>query len=100
MRLSTFDKTSRRLALNAAILTIAGLAAGCSSGVQRFTSADFSSGYSDNQRSILAQNNGPQPYTPPVDSTQTASVSSGSVQRGSLPPVGASSSSALPPVSS
>jgi len=100
MRLSTFDKTSRRLALNAAILTVAGLAAGCSSGVERFTSADFSSGYSDNQRSIMAQNNTPRPYTPPVDSTQTASVSSGTVQRSSLPPVGASSASALPPVSS
>lgn len=100
MRLSTLDKASRRLALNAAILTVAGLAAGCSSGVQRFTSADFSSGYSDNQRAVMAQNNGPQPYTPPVDSTQTASVGSGKVQRGNLPPVGAASASALPPVSS
>ncbi|PSH68661.1 peptidase M24 [Phyllobacterium brassicacearum] len=101
MRLSTLNKASRRLALNAAILTIAGAAAGCSSGVQRFTSADFSSGYSDNQRSIMqAQNTGPQPYTPPVDSTQTASVNSGGVQRSSLPPVGAASASALPPVSS
>ncbi len=107
MRLSTLNKASRRLALNAAILTVAGMAAGCSSGVQRFTSADFSSGYSDNQRSIMqAQNTGPQPYTPPVDSTYTASVnrgavqSSGGVQRGSLPPVGAASASALPPVSS
>jgi murein DD-endopeptidase MepM/ murein hydrolase activator NlpD len=107
MRLSTLDKASRRLALNAAILTVAGLAAGCSSGVQRFTSADFSSGYSDNQRSILqAQNTGPQPYKPPVDSTYTASVdrgagqSAGGVQRSSLPPVGAASASALPPVSS
>jgi murein DD-endopeptidase MepM/ murein hydrolase activator NlpD len=103
MRLSTLDKASRRLALNAAILTVAGLAAGCSSGVQRFTSADFSSGYSDNQRSILqAQNTGPQPYKPPVDSTYTASVDrgAGGVQRSSLPPVGAASASALPPVSS
>jgi murein DD-endopeptidase MepM/ murein hydrolase activator NlpD len=106
MRLSTLDKASRRLALNAAILTIAGVAAGCSSGVQRFTSADFSSGYSDNQRSIMqTQNKGPQPYTPPVDSTYTASVNrgavqSGGIQRSSLPPVGAASASALPPVSS
>lgn len=103
MRLSTLDKASRRLALNAAILTIAGLAAGCSSGVQRFTSADFSSGYSDNQRSIMqTQNTGPQPYKPPVDSNYTASVdrSAGGVQRSSLPPVGAASASALPPVSS
>ena len=102
MRLSTLDKASRRLALNAAILSIAGIAAGCSSGVQRFTSADFSSGYSDNQRSVMqASNNTPQPYTPPVNSTQTASVSSGGgVQRSSLPPVGAASTSALPPVSS
>ncbi|MBZ9653605.1 peptidoglycan DD-metalloendopeptidase family protein [Phyllobacterium lublinensis] len=101
MRLSTLNKASRRLALNAAILTIAVAAAGCSSGVQRFTSADFSSGYSDNQRSIMqAQNTGPQPYTPPVDSTQTASVSRGGVQRSSLPPVGAVSTSSLPPVSS
>lgn len=106
MRLSTLDKASRRLALNAAILTVAGMAAGCSSGVQRFTSADFSSGYSDNQRSIMqAQNTGPKPYTPPVDSTYTASVDrgavqSGGVQRSSLPPVGAASASALPPVSS
>ncbi|GAI33727.1 unnamed protein product, partial [marine sediment metagenome] len=52
MRLSVLDKASRRLALNASILMIAGLAAGCSSGVSRFTSADFSSGYSDNQRAI------------------------------------------------
>ncbi len=101
MRLSTLDKASRRLALNAAILTFAGMAAGCSSGVQRFTSADFSSGYSDNQRSIMqTQNAAPQPYTPPVDGTPTASVSRGTVQRGSLPPVGAASTAALPPVSS
>jgi len=102
MRLSTLDKASRRLALNAAILMVAGAAAGCSSGVQRFTSADFSSGYSDNQKSIMqSSNTGPQPYTPPVDSTQTASVNrSGGVQRSSLPPVGAASTSALPPVSS
>jgi murein DD-endopeptidase MepM/ murein hydrolase activator NlpD len=81
---------------------VAGAAAGCSSGVQRFTSADFSSGYSDNQRSVMqASNTTPQPYTPPVDSTQTASVGrSGGVQRSSLPPVGAASTSALPPVSS
>ncbi|MCX8280797.1 M23 family metallopeptidase [Phyllobacterium sp. 0TCS1.6C] len=101
MRLSRLDKASRRLALNAAILTVAGLAAGCSSGVARFSSADFGSGYSDNQRSMMqAQNTaGPRPYTPPVDSTYTASVpQSGGVQRGSLPPVGASSS-ALPPAS-
>jgi murein DD-endopeptidase MepM/ murein hydrolase activator NlpD len=102
MRLSVLDKASRRLALNAAILMVAGAAAGCSSGVQRFTSADFSSGYSDNQRSVMqASNNTPQPYTPPVDSTQTASVGrSGGVQRSSLPPVGAASASTLPPVSS
>ncbi|HMF66950.1 MAG TPA: peptidoglycan DD-metalloendopeptidase family protein [Phyllobacterium sp.] len=102
MRLSTLDKASRRLAMNAAILSIAGIAAGCSSGVQRFTNADFSSGYSDNQRSVMqASNTTPQPYTPPVDSTQTASVNrSGGIQRSSLPPVGAASTSALPPVSS
>jgi len=96
MRLSTLDKASRRLAMNAAILSIAGIAAGCSSGVQRFTSADFSSGYSDNQRSVMqASNTTPQPYTPPVDSTQTASVNrSGGIQRSSLPPVGAASTSA------
>lgn len=102
MRLSTLDKASRRLALNAAILTLAGLAAGCSSGVSRFSSADFGSGYSDNQRSIMqAQNTGPKAYTPPVDSTYTASVNrNGGVQRGSLPPVGSQSASSLPPVSS
>ncbi|MEP7455670.1 peptidoglycan DD-metalloendopeptidase family protein [Phyllobacterium sp. SB3] len=107
MRLSTLDKASRRLALNAAILTVAGIAAGCSSGVSRFSSADFSSGYSDNQRSVMqSQNNGQNGYTPPVDSTYTASVnnapirSSGSVQRGSLPAVGSQSASSLPPVSS
>ncbi|MEJ1120617.1 M23 family metallopeptidase [Phyllobacterium sp. CCNWLW109] len=104
MRLSTLDKASRRLALNAAILTVAGIAAGCSSGVSRFSSADFSSGYSDNQRSIMqTQNSG---SVAPVDSTYTASVnnapirSSGGVQRGSLPPVGSQSASSLPPVSS
>lgn len=102
MRLSTLDKASRRLALNAAILTVAGLAAGCSSGVSRFSNADFGSGYSDNQRSIMqAQNSGPKAYTPPVDSTYTASVDrGGSVQRGNLPPVGSQSASSLPPVSS
>jgi murein DD-endopeptidase MepM/ murein hydrolase activator NlpD len=104
MRLSTLDKASRRLALNAAILTVAGIAAGCSSGVSRFSSADFSSGYSDNQRTIMqTQNNS---SVAPVDSTYTASVnnapvrSSGGVQRGSLPPVGNQSASSLPPVSS
>ncbi len=104
MRLSILDKASRRLALNAAILTVAGIAAGCSSGVSRFSSADFSSGYSDNQRSIMQnQNNG---SAAPVDSTYTASVnsapvrSSGGVQRGNLPPVGSQSASSLPPVSS
>ncbi|MGH7004764.1 MAG: peptidoglycan DD-metalloendopeptidase family protein [Alphaproteobacteria bacterium] len=106
MRLSTLDKASRRLALSAAILSVASLAAGCSSGVSRFSSSDFSSGYSDNQRSVMqAQNTGPKPYTPPVDSTYTASVNNGAtqssgVQRGSLPPVGSSSASSLPPVSS
>ncbi|QND53170.1 M23 family metallopeptidase [Phyllobacterium sp. 628] len=103
MRLSVLDKASRRLALNASILMIAGLAAGCSSGVSRFTSADFSSGYSDNQRAIMQpQNTTARPYTPPVDSTYTASVNrnAGGVQRGALPPVGAASASALPPVSS
>ncbi|MHC1548899.1 peptidoglycan DD-metalloendopeptidase family protein [Phyllobacterium sp. K27] len=102
MRLSTLDKASRRLAVNAAILTVAGIAAGCSSGVSRFSSADFSSGYSDNQRTVMqTQNNG---SVTPVDSTYTASVNSapasGGVQRGSLPPVGSQSASSLPPVSS
>ncbi|MGH9915056.1 MAG: peptidoglycan DD-metalloendopeptidase family protein [Pyrinomonadaceae bacterium] len=107
MRLSVLDKASQRLALNASVLLIAALAAGCSSGVSRFTSADFSSGYSDNQRSIIqGQNSAPRGYTPPVDSTYTASVNrnavppAGGVQRSSLPPVGAASASALPPVSS
>ncbi len=107
MRLSVLDKASRRLALNASILMIAGLAAGCSSGVSRFTSADFSSGYSDNQRAIIQpQNAGASGYTPPVDARYTASVNrnavpaAGGVQRGALPPVGAVSASTLPPVSS
>lgn len=99
---------TRRVALRGvAIVAIAGFAAGCSSGVQRFTDTSVFTGATQNQRSIISKAAENQPYpgdvgVKPVVAGQdyTGSVNraavepvrltTGSVARSELPPVGQS----------
>lgn len=75
-----------------ALILIGGLAAGCSSGVARFTDATFAS--STNQQSVVNDT-----YTPPAtDATTTASVDAGRVTRSSLPAPGPVATAATQPI--
>lgn len=81
--------------MRGAAILLAGVAAGCSSGVSRFTSDNIFTG-STGQQQAVAQNQ--QAYPAPLPAAP-----SGSVQRGSMAPVSVSggqvASSSLPPLS-
>lgn len=81
MRFPILQHTSERLLRNAAIVLIAGFGAGCSADTMRFTDGLYT-GSTPNQR--VVQQSASDNYAP-VAAAQP--VSSGSVQRNSLPPV-------------
>lgn len=81
MRFPILQHTSERLLRNAAIVLIAGLGAGCSADTMRFTDGLYT-GSTTNQRVVQSNNN---MYSPgPVAAAQP--ISSGTVQRHTLPP--------------
>ncbi|ODT31151.1 MAG: peptigoglycan-binding protein LysM [Kaistia sp. SCN 65-12] len=88
MQLSVLKANRRNLARGCAVLMVAGFAAGCSSQVARFGDGldSVATASTDNQRSIIGQQNAAQPY--PGDSVYTApvGVSQTPVSRSSLPP--------------
>ena len=96
---------ARRVALRgAAIMVIGGLAAGCSSGVQRFTDAQLFTGSTSNQRQIIKAPSY-QPYPGDVGVRATTNPDyTGSVARSAVEPVdlttGGVERSTLPPVES
>ena len=108
MRVGYFEHSQRILARSAALLMVGGLAAGCSSGMTRF-SDDIFTGSTTNQRTILRADNQPYPgdraKPAPVNGAYTESASrdavtpapiSAPVTRSSLPPVGNSAPAPQP----
>lgn len=112
MRKTVLHHTSERLLRHSAVILLAGLVAGCSGDMTRFTDG-LTTGSTNNQRSVMQsqnqssqQNNVADNY-PVMPAAQR--VASGNVQRNELPPVGAAApmnsgavqsaqSSSLPPV--
>lgn len=98
MQLSVLKTNRRKLARGCAVLMVAGMAAGCSSQVARFGEGldSVATASTDNQRSIIGQQNVSQPY--PGDSIENApvGVSQAPVSRSSLP--APASAQPLPPV--
>ncbi|WP_353641279.1 peptidoglycan DD-metalloendopeptidase family protein [Mesorhizobium sp. WSM2239] len=90
MRFSVFESSKRTLARSAAILLVAGMAAGCSQQVSRFGGGgidDIFTASTPNQRQIIKQD---QPFPGDVEmaaAPAAAPVQSGSVTRGSLTPI-------------
>jgi hypothetical protein len=89
------QQSRRILERSAALIIVGGLTAGCSSGVSRFTDGMFT-GSTQNQRSIIREDNQPFPgdvaKAAPVDGSHTGSVARAAVEpqpvtRSSLPPV-------------
>jgi murein DD-endopeptidase MepM/ murein hydrolase activator NlpD len=91
MRFSVFGSSKRILARSAAILLVAGMAAGCSQQVSRFGGGgidDIFTASTSNQRQIINRESQPFPGDADVAVAPTAApVQSGSVTRGSLTPV-------------
>lgn len=92
MRFSILKANKRSLARGGAVLLVAGMAAGCSSGVSRFGGGgvdDIFTASTPNQQSIINNQQQPQPYPgdPQMAAAPVAPSSSGSVSRGSLQPV-------------
>lgn len=92
MRKTVLHHTSERLLRHSAVILLAGLVAGCSGDMTRFTDG-LTTGSTNNQRAIMQsqnqsyqQNNNAGNY-PVMPAAQR--VSSGNVQRNELPPVGA-----------
>ncbi|QTN98922.1 peptidoglycan DD-metalloendopeptidase family protein [Brucella sp. 458] len=83
MRLPILQHTSERLLRNVAIVLIAGFGAGCSADTMRFTDGIFTG--STSSQSVAQQPAGNIYASAPVASAPP--VSSGAVQRNSLPPV-------------
>ncbi|MBB6354664.1 peptidoglycan DD-metalloendopeptidase family protein [Aminobacter aganoensis] len=96
MRFSILKANKRSMVRGGAVLLVAGMAAGCSSGVSRFGGGgvdDIFTASTPNQRSIISQQQQPQPYPGETQAAPLAASNSGSVSRGSLQPV---SSQSLP----
>ena len=98
MRFGSLQRSQRVLARSAALVLIGGMAAGCSSGVSRFTD-DIFTGSTANQRQIVKKENQPFPgdasRVAPVNGVNAptparAAVEPQSVTRSSLPPPAAS----------
>lgn len=83
MRLPILQHTSERLLRNVAIVLIAGFGAGCSADTMRFTDGIFTG--STSSQPVAQQPAGNVYASAPVASAPP--VSSGTVQRNSLPPV-------------
>lgn len=97
MRFSVLKANGRFLARGGAVLVVAGMAAGCSSGVARFGGSgidDIFTSATPNQREIINQQPQAQIYPGETQAAPLAASNSGSVSRGSLQPV---SSQPLPP---
>ncbi|SMH48966.1 Murein DD-endopeptidase MepM and murein hydrolase activator NlpD, contain LysM domain [Mesorhizobium australicum] len=96
MRFGSLQKSQRILARGAALVLVGGVAAGCSSGVSRFTD-DILTGSTANQRSIVRKDSQPFPgdvaaRPAPANGTYAESaartaVAPQPVTRSSLPPV-------------
>ncbi|MDH6229713.1 murein DD-endopeptidase MepM/ murein hydrolase activator NlpD [Mesorhizobium soli] len=94
MRFSILAKNERILVRGAAVFLVAGMAAGCSSGVARFGGGgidDVFTASTPNQRQIIGQN---QPYPGDTQVAPLASAETAPVTRSTLTPV---SSQPLPP---
>ncbi|WP_378952712.1 peptidoglycan DD-metalloendopeptidase family protein [Mesorhizobium sp. ANAO-SY3R2] len=90
MRFSVLKANGRSLARGGAVLVVAGMAAGCSSGVARFGGSgidDIFTSATPNQREIINQQSQAQVYPGETQAAPLAASSSGSVSRGSLQPV-------------
>ncbi|MEW9836048.1 peptidoglycan DD-metalloendopeptidase family protein [Mesorhizobium marinum] len=93
MQVSILRRSGLKLSQGAAVLLLAGMAAGCSSQVARFGSVDdFMTASTPNQRDIIrpsAQTSGAQPYpgSGQVAAAPVDGAYSGSVSRGALAPV-------------
>lgn len=91
MRKTVLHHTSERLLRHSAVILLAGLVAGCSGDMTRFTDG-LTTGSTNNQRSIMqsqnqsSQQNSSADNYPVMPATQR--VASGNVQRNELPPVG------------
>lgn len=92
MRKTVLHHTSERFLRNSAVILLAGMVAGCSGDMTRFTDG-LTTGSTNNQRSVMQsqnqssqQNNVADNY-PVMPAAQR--VASGNVQRNELPPVGA-----------
>ena len=94
MQVSVLKRNGLKLSQGAAVLFLAGMAAGCSSQVARFGGVDdFMTASTPNQREIIrpsGDTSGAQTYpgdTQPVAAAQTNGAYTGSVSRGALAPV-------------
>jgi murein DD-endopeptidase MepM/ murein hydrolase activator NlpD len=94
MQVSVLKRSGLKLSQGAAVLFLAGMAAGCSSQVARFGGVDdFMTASTPNQRDIIrpsGDTSGAQAYpgaTQPVAAAQTNGAHTGSVTRGALAPV-------------
>jgi murein DD-endopeptidase MepM/ murein hydrolase activator NlpD len=94
MQVSVLKRSGLKLSQGAAVLLLAGMAAGCSSQVARFGGVDdIMTASTPNQREIIrpsAQTSGGQPYPGGTQQVAAAPVDgaySGSVSRGALAPV-------------
>jgi murein DD-endopeptidase MepM/ murein hydrolase activator NlpD len=109
MQVSVLKRNGLKLSQGAAVLFLAGMAAGCSSQVARFGGVDdFMTASTPNQREIIrpsgetgGDTSGAQTYpgdTQPVAAAQTNGTHTGSVTRGALAPVSTASAPAAQPV--
>ncbi len=91
MHSSVLKRNGRSLSRGAAVLLIAGMAAGCSSQAARFGGSGLDGIFtaSTNQRQILAPKNQAFPAEPAVASAPLAGAHSGTVTRSALAPAGA-----------
>ncbi len=103
MQVSVLKHSGLKLSQGAAVLFLAGMAAGCSSQVARFGGVDdFMTASTPNQREIIrpsGDTSGAQSYpgdTQPIAAAQTNGAYTGSVTRGALAPVSTASAASAP----
>jgi murein DD-endopeptidase MepM/ murein hydrolase activator NlpD len=99
MQVSVLKRNGLKLSQGAAVVVLAGMAAGCSSQMARFGGVDdFMTASTPNQREIIRPSG--DTSSAPLADTQsypgTTSANSGSVTRGELAPVAAASAPAQP----
>ena len=98
MQVSVLKRNGLKLHQGAAVLFLAGMAAGCSSQVARFGGVDdFMTASTPNQREIIRPTEQTYPGdTQPVAAAQTNGAYTGSVSRGALAPVSTASAASAP----